>query len=403
MVEVAEQMRIIKRGVLEIIEEEELKQKLEKSCQTNTPLKIKVGVDPSMPDIHLGHTVPLRKLRQFQDLGHRVVFIIGDFTGMIGDPSGKSKTRKLLTSEEVKKNAQTYQEQIFKILNAQKTEVVFNSQWFNQLKFAEIIKLASLLTLSKLLEHGTFRERYQQNKDISLIEFIYPLIQGYDSVKVKADVEIGGSDQRFNLLIGRAVQRHYGLSPQVIITLPLLEGTDGREKMSKSLNNYIGINEPPSEIFGKVMSIPDELMFKYYELLTPFSLAEIEKFKKGWQEGTYHPKKIKEKLAFKLVEMYHSYEKATQAQAEFHRVFAQRGLPDQIPEFKIRKEKVWVIELLSECQLVSSRSEGRRMIEQKAVSVDGVLLTDTQAQVLVKDGMVLKVGKRRFARLKKEK
>ncbi|MFH1612537.1 MAG: tyrosine--tRNA ligase [bacterium] len=401
MLEIEQQLKEIKKGVLEIIEEEELKQKLQNSLKTNTPLKIKLGVDPSVPDIHLGHTVPIRKLKQFQNLGHEVIFIIGDFTGRIGDPSGKSSTRKLLTQEQVIKNAQTYKEQIFQILDESKTQLLLNSQWYNKMNFAEIIKLSSAITLAKILEHGTFRKRYEQNKDISLIEFMYPLIQAYDSVQVKADVEIGGSDQRFNLLIGRIIQKHYGQVPQIAITLPLLEGIDGKEKMSKSLGNYIGINESSKEIFGKTMSIPDDLMFKYYKLLTTFSSDEIENFEKKMKNNILHPMIIKKKLAYEIVKIYHNETEAKKSYEEFEKIFSQKKIPDEIPEIEIKDEKLGIIKLLIISGLVNSNSEARRLIEQKAVDVDKINITNINEEILIKNDMILKVGKRKFVRIKK--
>lgn len=387
--EVNQQLQIIKRGTTEIISEDELTQKLKESINAKRPLKVKAGFDPTAADIHLGHTVLLKKLRQFQDLGHKVYFLIGDFTGMIGDPSGQDKARKQLTEEEVKKNALTYKKQVFKILDSKKTKVVFNSSWFKKMTSNEVLNLASHTTAAQLLARQDFNQRFSQGKDISLLEFFYPLLQAYDSVYLKADVEIGGIDQKFNLLLGRELQKDFNQKPQVIIMLPLLEGTDGVQKMSKSYGNYIGIDESPDEIFGKIMSISDELMLKYYELLTDEDLSKI----KGM-----HPKDAKLNLAKILVSQYYGSKQATDSEKEFLRIFSSRELPENIPTYKLDKEKP-IIEILLNSNLVKSGNEARRLIRQKAV-----IFNDERIEkegFLVKEAGILKVGPRKFLKIVK--
>ena len=325
-IDINRQLEVIKRGAVEIISEEELKRKLEQSIKTKKPLKIKAGFDPTAPDIHLGHTVLLRKLRQFQELGHEVYVLIGDFTGQIGDPTGRSEIRKQLTKEEVEKNALTYKKQISKILDIHKLKVVFNSSWFEKMSVVEMLRLTSHASVSQMLARDDFKKRFSRGENISILEFLYPFMQGYDSVVLEADVELGGTDQIFNLLFGRELQKDFGQKPQAVITMPLLEGTDGIQKMSKSYGNYIGINEPPKEIFGKVMSISDELMFKYYELLTDDDLDEVKKL---------HPKEAKERLAENIVTQYYSKKEVENAAKEFKRVFGQKELPEEISEYKI--------------------------------------------------------------------
>jgi len=381
------QLEIIKRGAVEIISEEELRIKLEKSIREKRPLRVKAGFDPTSPDIHLGHTVLLRKLRQFQDLGHQVYFLIGDFTGMIGDPSGQDKMRKRLTEEEVRKNALTYKKQIFKIIDSKKTEVVTNSSWFKKMTPHEILDLAAHTTLAQLLARQDFNQRYTQGKDISLLEFLYPLLQAYDSVHLKSDVEIGGIDQKFNLLLGRELQKDFSQKPQVIIMLPLLEGTDGVQKMSKSYGNYIGIDEAPNEMFGKIMSISDELMFKYYGLLTDEDLAKIKNL---------HPKEAKLRLAEEIVEQYHSKNKAQEARLEFERVFSQREIPQDIPEYKIEAGEV-IITILTKSGLVKSGNEARRLIRQRAVIFNNKKIEEEN--FLVKEAGILKSGPKKFLKI----
>ncbi|NLC78078.1 MAG: tyrosine--tRNA ligase [Clostridia bacterium] len=404
--EIARQLAVIKRGTFEIISEEELAQKLEKSLTTGEPLKIKLGLDPSAPDIHLGHTVVLHKMRQFQELGHQVIIIIGDFTGRIGDPTGRSETRKQLTEEEVKANAITYQKQIFKILDPGKTKVTYNSEWLGALNFQQVVELAAKTTVARILERDDFSRRYQENQPIGLHEFFYPLMQGYDSVALKADVELGGTDQKFNLLMGRTLQKEFGQEPQIAITMPILEGLDGVQKMSKSLGNYIGIDEPAQEMYGKVMSLADELMIRYFELVTTVPLEELEEIKSSLEQGTIHPRDLNMRLAREIVGLYHGKEAAGQAEAEFKRVFQRRELPSDMPLVTIGSEAleggtIWLAKLLVEAQLVSSTSEGRRQIIQGAVRVDGEKITDPNYEVFIADNMVVQVGRRKFAQIKK--
>ncbi|QKG85228.1 tyrosine--tRNA ligase [Kroppenstedtia pulmonis] len=403
--EVERQLEVIKRGVAEIIPEEDLKNKIRRSLESGKPLKVKLGLDPSAPDIHIGHTVVLNKLRQFQDLGHTVQLLIGDFTGRIGDPSGKSETRRQLTEKEVKENAQTYADQMFKVLDREKTEIHFNSKWLRSLDFADVVDLASKTTVARMLERDDFAKRYHNGQAISVHEFFYPLMQGYDSVALETDIEMGGTDQTFNLLMGRQLQGQYGQEEQVVLTMPLLEGLDGVKKMSKSLGNYIGIDEDPKEIYGKAMSIPDELMPKYFELVTDFPLEEKKELAAGLEEGRIHPRDAKMKLARRLVEMYHSQEAAEEAEAGFRKVFQQRALPDDMPETAIAvsnltEGRMWIIRLLSELKLVSSNGEARRMVKQGAVKINEEKVSDIDAQVRLEQGMVVQVGKRKFIKIK---
>ena len=383
-----EQLKLIKRGMVEVIQEEELVKKLEKSQKTRRPLIIKAGFDPSAPDIHLGHTVLLRKLRHFQELGHKVVFLIGDFTGMIGDPSGQSELRKQLTKREVQANAATYKKQVFKILDKspKKLEVVFNSQWMGKMKIEAMLDLASKYTVARMLERDDFFKRYKADKPISILEFLYPLIQGYDSVVLKADIELGGTDQKFNLLVGRQLQRDFGQDPQVVITMPLLVGTDGVQKMSKSYNNYIGINEPAKEIFGKVMSISDMMMGVYYELLTDKNL-----------DRDMHPKEAKKLLAREIVNYYYNEKEAERADQEFEKVFKNRDLPSDIPELKLSVDEINVVELLVKSGACSSKGEARRLVVQGAVSVNKEKIKDpNQSLKVTSTKNILKAGKRFF-------
>ncbi|WP_176371585.1 tyrosine--tRNA ligase [Desulfosediminicola flagellatus] len=400
MISIDEQLELIERGVVDCISREELVKKLTKSAETGVPLKVKAGFDPTAPDLHLGHTVLLQKLKHFQDLGHQVYFLIGDFTGMIGDPTGKSETRKALTPEDVAKNAESYKEQVFKILDPEKTEVVFNSTWLGKLSSYDMIKLASQLTVARMLEREDFKNRFEGGKPISIHEFMYPLIQGYDSVAMEADVELGGTDQRFNVLMGRDLQRAHGQAPQVVLTMPLLEGLDGVNKMSKSLGNYIGITEPANDIYGKVLSASDDLMFRYYELLSDLSNSEIAELKTGIEKGTLHPKDVKKQLARELTARYHGEEAAAAAEDNFEQVFKKGGLPDDIPEVTITSdEDIWVPQLMLEADLVKSTSDGRRMIKQNAVTIDGEKVTDMKATVAPQGELLLKVGKRRFCKI----
>lgn len=401
MISIEEQLELIERGVVDCISREELIKKLKKSAETGVPLKVKAGFDPTAPDLHLGHTVLLQKLKHFQDLGHQVYFLIGDFTGLIGDPTGKSETRKALTPEDVANNAETYKEQVFRILDREKTKVVFNSTWLGELSSYDMIRLASQLTVARMLEREDFKTRFEGGKPISIHEFMYPLIQGYDSVAIEADVELGGTDQLFNVLMGRDLQRSRGQVPQVVLTLPLLEGLDGVNKMSKSLGNYIGITEPANDIYGKVLSVSDELMFRYYELLSDLANEEIAELKAGIERGELHPKEVKKQLARELTARFHGDEAAKAAEANFEEVFRKGGLPDDIPEISLSSAAaLWIPQLLLEADLVKSTSDGRRMIKQNAVSIDGEKVTDMNGTVEPVGELLIKVGKRRFCKVK---
>lgn len=401
MKSVEEQIALIERGAVDFHSREDLVKKLTRSLETGKPLIVKAGFDPTAPDLHLGHTVLLQKLRHFQLLGHEVNFLIGDFTGLIGDPTGKSDTRPPLTPEDVKRNAETYKEQVFKILDPQKTKVVFNSTWLGQLSSYEMIRLASELTVARMLERDDFKKRFESNRPISIHEFLYPLIQGYDSVAMKADVELGGTDQLFNVLMGRDLQRSREQEPQVVLTMPLLEGLDGVNKMSKSLGNYIGISEPPDSIFGKIMSISDDLMFRYYELLSDLSLEEIQALKTKIARGELHPKAVKVQLAKEMVTRFHDREAAENAERNFEQVFARHELPEDIEEVRlaVAEAEIWVPKLLLDAGLVKSTSDGRRMIQQHAVTIEGEKISDINAVVPTKGEILLKVGKRRFCRV----
>ena len=375
---------------VDLISLEELKAKL----ALGRPLRIKYGADPSAPDIHLGHVVGLNKLRQFQDAGHTVVFIIGDFTGMIGDPSGRSQTRRPLTKDQVLANAKSYQEQVFKILDPARTETRFNSEWLSPMTFEDVVRLSAKVTVAQMLAREDFAKRYAAQAPISLVEFLYPLVQAYDSVMVQADVEVGGTDQLFNLLLGRELQKTLGQYPQAVLTLPLLEGLDGVQKMSKSLGNYIGVNEPAGEIFGKVMSISDDLMWRYYALVLGTPEAEIEALK------LQHPRQAKDELARRIVAKFHGAAAAAAASAEFARVFARSELPSELPEFSIGEPELGLPALLVRCKLAASNGEARRLVEQGAVRIDDQKVTDVKSPVTVRPGMVIKAGKRGFARIR---
>lgn len=398
---VEEQLALIERGIADLISREDLVAKLTRSLKTGKPLKIKAGFDPTAPDLHLGHTVLLQKLRHFQQLGHQIYFLIGDFTGLIGDPTGKSDTRPRLTREDVARNAETYKEQVFRILDRDNTEVVFNSTWFGEFSSYDMIRLASELTVARMLEREDFKQRFDSGRPISIHEFLYPLIQGYDSVALEADVELGGTDQLFNLLMGRDLQRSHGQEPQVVLTMPLLEGLDGVNKMSKSLGNYIGITESPDNIFGKVMSVSDELMFRYYELLSDLSVEEIGALKGDLERGKVHPKTVKVRLASELTARFHDVEAAQAAERNFEQVFARHQLPDDIPECRIPagEEAIWLPKLLADAGLVKSTSDGRRMIQQNAVSLDGEKVVDVDMNVPARGSVLVKVGKRRFCQV----
>jgi len=429
---VEEQMKLLKKGAVEIIQEEDLIRKLERSRKENKPLRVKAGFDPTAPDIHLGHTVLLRKMKHFQELGHEVIFLIGDFTGLIGDPSGRSATRPAMTREEINKNAETYKQQVFKILDPEKTIIDFNSRWLGKLTSFEIIKLTSKYTVARILERDDFTKRFKAGLPISVHELLYPLMQAYDSVALQADVELGGTDQTFNLLVGREIQREYGQEPQVVLTVPLLEGLDGVEKMSKSLGNYVGINEPPEEMFGKLMSISDELMFRYYELLTDIETEQIEKWQKEAKEGKVNPRDLKAQLAKMIVADFWGDERARMAAEEFDRIFKHKDLPSEIEEKVIelsvqsgneastsaerlesgesaretaqsgqQQPTVRLIDVLVNLGIVPSRGEAKRLIRQGGVYLDGQRIDDLEHRL---DGskpeQILKIGKRKFYRLK---
>lgn len=398
--EVKRQMAIYSQGVQEIIPTEELEIKIAKSIIENRPLKVKLGLDPSAPDVHLGHTVVLNKLRQFQENGHTIQLIIGDFTGKIGDPTGKSIARKQLTDEDVKHNAKTYFEQFGKIMDMSKVELHFNSQWLSKLNFEEVIQLAGKITVARLLERDDFEERIAFGKPISLHEFFYPLMQGYDSVILECDIELGGTDQHFNILMGRHFQEKFGKDKQVALLMPLIEGLDGVEKMSKSKKNYIGIDESPQEMYGKAMSIPDELMDKYFELVTDLTPVQIQKIKEEIKSGILHPRDAKMLLGKTIVRMYHGLEAAEQAEQHFIQVFQQGSIPDEIPVIEWRgNEEISVIDLLVNVKLFQSKSEARRMIENRGIKINGEKVRDVQQQISITDGLIIQVGKRKFVKM----
>ncbi|AGC49422.1 tyrosine--tRNA ligase [Lawsonia intracellularis] len=395
MVSIDDQLQLIKRGYVELINEESLRKKL----SNEKPLVVKAGFDPTAPDLHLGHTVLIHKLRHFQQLGHNVTFLIGDFTGLIGDPSGRSTTRPALTVEQVQANAETYKKQIFKILDPLKTNVVFNSKWLMSMSSVDFIRLASHYTLARMLERDDFSNRYKENTPIALHELLYPLMQGYDSVALKSDIELGGTDQKFNLLVGRTLMSHYNIEPQCILTMPLLEGLDGVRKMSKSYGNYVGIDEQPYVQFSKVMSISDELMWRYYELISTSSLSEVEKLKQNVKEGHLHPKKVKEQLAVDIVTQYHGKEKAYEALQEFTAVFVNGALPDDTPEFICNYgETSKPPAFLTDSKLCTSRSEAKRLIKQGSLTVNDKRYHDVELPLEPGD-YIIKLGKKRFLRL----
>jgi len=398
---VDEQLKVLRRGVEEIVPEEDLADKIRESRETETPLTVKLGCDPSRPDLHLGHTVVLRKLRQFQDLGHRAILIVGDFTGMIGDPSGRSKTRPQLTLEETREHGQTYYEQATRVLDPDKTEILYNSEWLDEMTFSDVIELAAQQTVAQMLERDDFKQRYEANQPISIHEFLYPLAQAQDSVHIEADVELGGTDQRFNLLLARRVQEANGQDPQVCMMLPLLEGTDGSEKMSKSLDNAIGITDAPEDMYGKTMSVPDDLIYRYVELVTDIPTEQLPKIK---QFAEANPRQAKAQLARRIVEMYHDEDAAERAEEHFEQTVVKGGVPDNIPEYALETEEgkeVGLLNLMRHAGLTDSNSEGRRMIEQGAVTIDDEKVTDTGRYIDVAEEapFVLQVGKRRFARI----
>ena len=389
---VEESIELITRGISEVIGLEEIKEKLKSGKQ----LTVKAGFDPTAPDIHLGHTVLLRKMRHFQLLGHKVIFLIGDFTGRIGDPSGKTKTRPRLTLEDVLRNAETYKQQVFKILDPEKTIVEFNSKWLEKMSFADVLGLTSRYTVAQMIERDDFAKRYKNGQPISMMEFMYPLAQGYDSVALECDVELGGNDQKFNLLVGRTLMKEYGLSPQAVITVPLLEGLDGVEKMSKSLGNYIGIYDSAKDMYGKAMSIPDSLISKYMELLTDIPIEDIKNYVKAMENGE-NPRNIKGILAKEIVKIYHGEEEALNAEEEFKRIFSSKGLPDEIEEVSVNKDDN-ILNILSVCMSSESKSNLKRLVSQGSVTLDNEKITDINTLVS-KEG-ILKVGKRNFFKIK---
>lgn len=398
--DIKKQVELLKRGTADFVGEEDLFKKLKEGKR----MKIKFGADPSAPDLHLGHLVVLRKLKAFQDMGHEIIFLIGDFTGMIGDPSGKSETRKPLSRETVKKNAETYKQQIFKILDRSKTKVVYNSSWLSKMDLVSVMKLMSQYSVARMLERADFKERFKTNKEISIIEFLYPLMQGYDSVELEADVELGGHDQIFNLLVGRELQRSYGKDQQVVITMPLLEGTDGKMKMSKSLGNYIGFTDTPKDMYGKTMSIPDDLMIKYYGLLTDLSDEQIAALSKGIKDGSVHPKKAKSDLAKIFVTLFYGKEEAEKAEQGFDAVFKNNQLPEDIPLVKIKKDqlvegKIQVSKLIAAAGLLDSVGEAKRMIKGGGVKLDEAKVTDENMLISLDSEKLLSVGKRKHARV----
>jgi tyrosyl-tRNA synthetase len=401
MFDVDMQMEVIRRGAVDLVSEEELRSKLERSIKENRPLRVKLGLDPTAPDLHLGHTVVLQKLKQFQELGHVVIFLIGDFTGMIGDPTGRIETRPALTKEELLVNAETYKKQVFKILDPETTEVRFNSEWFEAMNAADMIRLCAQYTMARMMEREDFRNRYQNNLPISIHEFLYPLVQGYDSVALQADVELGGHDQIFNLFVGRVIQRAYGQDSQALVTVPLLEGTDGINKMSKSYGNYVGIDEPPDVMFGKLMSISDDLMLKYYELLSDISLEQLNSLKEGIRNGSAHPRDAKVNFAKEIITRFHSKEAADTAHENFEKMFRDKEVPEDIEVVTMKKSEIgtWLPKLLATIGMVTSTSEGKRMIQQGGIHINGAKVTSDEMSFDTVSELIIKVGKRKFKKV----
>lgn len=396
------QFELLSHNVVEIIPDDEFREKLFSSHRDARPLRVKLGCDPSAPDLHLGHSVVLRKMRQFQDLGHQAILVIGDFTAMIGDPSGRKKTRPALTFEQTRKNAESYFRQAGKVLNMEKLEIRYNSEWLGKMTFADVIRLTSKYTVARILERDDFEMRLKQQIPISLHELLYPMAQAYDSVALEADIELGGTDQKFNLLVGRTIQSEYGQSPQVIMTMPLLEGTDGTQKMSKSLGNYIAFDDPPQEMFGKIMSIPDTLMEKYFRLTTDLNDDELEKISAQISNASINPMEIKKRLGWEIVRMYYGKDAADDARANFEKIFSHRQLPDEMPMFKMTCE-MRLLDILRQSGLVQSNAEARRLIRQNAIKIDGKPVKDENITMKPDEEIIVKVGKRRFLRIIPEK
>ncbi len=394
----AEQYKILTENTAEIITEDEFKKKLEISVAENKPLRCKLGIDPSAPDLHLGHAVVLHKLRQFQELGHHIIIILGDFTGRLGDPTGRSEMRKQLSEEEVLENARTYQDQIFNILDKDKTEMVFNSEWLARLNFADVIQLASTLTVARMMEREDFSKRYRENTAIGIHEFFYPLMQGYDSIAIKADIEFGATEQKFNLLMGRHLQREYNQEPQVAFTMPILVGTDGKQKMSKSLGNYIGITEAPDQIFGKVMSIADDQMAEYYHLATSLTTEEVASILNSVKNNSLHPRDAKMRLAREIVSLYYGSQAAEEAEVQFKQVFQKREMPSKMDSYQYTAP-AGIIKVMVDSGLASSKSEARRLVEQNGVKIDGKTVDSIDLELTEKKEQIIQVGKRRFARI----
>lgn len=396
-----EQLEILRKGTVDIIPGNDFEQKLKESIEKKKPLKIKLGLDPTAPDIHLGHSVVLRKLRQFQDLGHSIIVIIGSFTGMIGDPSGKNEMRKPLTKEDIERNAITYQEQVFKILEKRKTQIVYNHQWLGSLSTAEVVQLASQYTVARMLERDDFSKRFKDKTPIGVHEFLYPLFQGYDSYEIDSDVELGGTDQTFNLLVGREIQKAFGKPSQCIMTMPLLEGLDGIQKMSKSLGNHIGITESPREMFGKIMSITDKQIWKYFELLTPMPIEEINIIRKETESGKHNPRDIKARLGKEIVKQFYDEKTALSAEEEFKNIFSKGGVPDEIESIMISiTPDLKLVDIIVKSGCATSKGEARRLVDQGAVFIDDQKQTDPLAKIENKGEILLKVGKRRFKKIK---
>ncbi len=403
--DINEEIKIFEDGVVDLISHDELRKKLAQARKEGRPLRIKYGADPSAPDIHLGHTVPLRKLKKLQDLGHEIIFLIGDFTARIGDPSQQSETRKMLSEKEVTANASSYQKQVFKILDSKRTRVVHNSEWLDKISPSDFLKLTSKYTVARLLERDDFRKRFETKQPIALLELLYPLLQGYDSVVLKSDVELGGTDQKFNLLVGRELQRDYGQEPQIVVTLPIIEGTDGVQKMSKSLGNHIGVLDSSKEMFGKIMSIPDGLMLRYFAYLTPISSSEIAEMEKDLKKEKIHPRELKVRLAKEIVSLYHSPAEADQAHREFEKVFRDGGVPEELLQVSIARQKlkngrIDILSLLQEAQLTSSKSEARRLIRQGGVRINQKKVENDKEEISLEQDVVIQCGKRKFAKVR---